>query len=240
MTESKQEYESLHAKLEQEIEPRSFVESMYVADIVALIWDIQRLRRCKAGIITNAFNEALQKLLRLHFDFAYPQAEDLAQRWFVDPAAKSEVAKLLRSALLDEFAIEAEAVRASSSDLEVLDRILSAYESRRNKTLRWIEDYRVGFAKTVRESSIGCCRKIASRRLDIAPIKLQPDRGKLAQNRNKPPQRQSQHGSPLLGWQKTRSPQLLSPRLKRKPYVGPLDRKAGRRPGPQVCGKDKK
>ena len=153
MTESKQDYEALQAKLEQEIEPRNFVEAMYVADIVALIWDIQRLRRCKTGIITNAFNEALQTLLRLHFAFNYTQARDLAQRWFVDPAAKSQVAELLRSAHLDESAIEAEAVRASSSDLEVLDRMSSAYESRRNKALRGIEDYRVGFAKTVRESS---------------------------------------------------------------------------------------
>jgi hypothetical protein len=153
MTESKQDYEALQARLEQEIGPRSFVESMYVADILALVWDIQRLRRCKTGIITNAFNEALQTLLRLHFGFDFTQARDLAQRWLVEPAAKSEVAKLLRSAHLDEFAIEAEAVRASASDLEALDRMLSAYESRRNKALRGIEDYRVGFAKTVRESS---------------------------------------------------------------------------------------
>jgi hypothetical protein len=67
--------------------------------------------------------------------------------------AKKEVAELLRRVRLDEFAIEAEAVRLSSSDLEILDRMLSALESRRNKAFRSIEDYRVGFAKTVRGSS---------------------------------------------------------------------------------------
>ena len=153
MTESKQEYETLHAKLEQEIGPRNVVEFMYVSDIVALTWDIQRLRRCKAGIITNAFGKALEKLLVSYFKINWPSSENLARKWFVDPAAKQEVADLLRKASLDESAIEAEAVRASSSDLEVLDRMLSAYESRRNKALRGIEDYRVGFAKTVRESS---------------------------------------------------------------------------------------
>lgn len=153
VTESKQEYEALHAKLEQEIGPRSFVESIYVDDIVALTWEVQRLRRCKAGIITNAFSKALQKLLNSYFSIKWSSAEDLARRWFVDSAAKQEVADLLRKASLDESAIEAEAVRSSSSDLEVLDRMLSAYESRRNKALRGIEDYRVGFAKTVRESS---------------------------------------------------------------------------------------
>ena len=62
------------------------------------------------------------------------------------------MAELLRKARLDESVIEAEAVRLSSANLEVLDRMLSACESRRNKALRAIEDYRVGFAKIVRKS----------------------------------------------------------------------------------------
>ena len=152
MTESKQDYQALQASLEHEIMPRSFVESMYVADIAALTWEILRLRRCKSGIINNAFDKALQNLLRSYFDFDYIAAQDLARRWFADPTAK-EVAELLRRVRLDEFAIEAEAVRLSSSALELIDRMLSAYESRRNKALRSIEVYRVGFAKTVRESS---------------------------------------------------------------------------------------
>jgi hypothetical protein len=154
MTESKEDYQVLQVSLEREILPRNFVESMYVADIAALTWDILRLRRCKAGIINNAFNEALQNLLRPLFSmFDADAADNLARRWFTDPKAKKGSAQLLRKVCLDEFAIEAEAVRMSSSDLELLDRMLSAYESRRNKALRGIDDYRVGFAKQVRDSS---------------------------------------------------------------------------------------
>jgi hypothetical protein len=154
MTESKEDYQDLQTSLEHEIMPRSFVESIYVADIAALTWDILRLRRCKAGIINAAFDKALQNLLEPLFSvFDSSAAENLARRWFTDSKAKKEVAELLRKVRLDEFAIEAEAVRLSSSDLEALDRMLSAYESRRNKALRGIEDYRVGFAKTVRASS---------------------------------------------------------------------------------------
>ena len=40
MTESKEDYEALQASLEREIMSRSFVESMYVADIVVLTWEI--------------------------------------------------------------------------------------------------------------------------------------------------------------------------------------------------------
>jgi hypothetical protein len=154
MTESKQEYEALQANLEHEIMPRNFVESIYVADIAALTWDILRLRRCKVGIVNAVFDNALRNLLRPLFGiYDSAAADDLARRWFTDSAAKKEVAELLQKVRLDEFAIEAEAVRIVSSDLDLLDRMLSAYESRRNKVLRGIEDYRVGFAKTVRGSA---------------------------------------------------------------------------------------
>jgi hypothetical protein len=154
LTESKDDFEALQASLEREIMPRSFVESIYVADIAALCWEILRLRRCKAGIINNAFRDAIENLLRPHFSvFESEAVRDLARRWFTDPDAKKEVAALLGQVRSDEFAIEAEAVRLSSSDLEPLDKILSAYESRRNKALRSIDDYRVGFARQVRDGS---------------------------------------------------------------------------------------
>jgi hypothetical protein len=108
MTESKQDYQALQASLEHEIMPRSFVESMYVADIAALTWEILRLRRCKSGIINNAFEKALQNLLRPRFSIYNSEpADDLARRWFTDPVAKKEVAELLRRVRLDEFAVEA-------------------------------------------------------------------------------------------------------------------------------------
>jgi hypothetical protein len=60
-----------------------------------------------------------------------------------------------RNFRLDEFAIEAEAIRSVFSELEVLDRMLTLQEPRRNKALRSIADYRDGFAKQVREVSNG-------------------------------------------------------------------------------------
>ena len=54
---------------------------------------------------------------------------------------------------LDELAIEAEAIRSVFSELEMLDRMLTLQESRRNKALRSIADYRDGLARQVREVS---------------------------------------------------------------------------------------
>jgi hypothetical protein len=57
LTESKDDYEALQASLEHEIMPRNFVESIYVADIAALSWEILRLRRARAGIINANFEK---------------------------------------------------------------------------------------------------------------------------------------------------------------------------------------
>jgi hypothetical protein len=73
--------------------------------------------------------------------------------WFSKPKARKEVLQLLSRFRLDEFAIEAEAIRSVFSELEVLDRMLTLQESRRNKALRSIADYRDGFAKQLREVS---------------------------------------------------------------------------------------
>ena len=81
------------------------------------------------------------------------KAESLAHAWFSDPAGKKEVAQLLKDFQLDETAIEAEAIRSLTDKLEQLDRLLASLESRRNKALRCIAEYRGGLARQLRESS---------------------------------------------------------------------------------------
>ena len=79
--------------------------------------------------------------------------EAIVRDWFSKPEARKEVLEMLAEFQLDEFAIEAEAIRSVFSELEVLDRRLTLLEPRRDKALRSIADYRGGFAKQVREVS---------------------------------------------------------------------------------------
>ena len=81
------------------------------------------------------------------------EAEALAQAWFTDQEAKKRVSELLSRVELDESAIEAEAIRRSSSDLELLDRMLTSLESRRNKALGCVAEYRASLAHQLRESA---------------------------------------------------------------------------------------
>jgi hypothetical protein len=159
MTESAEDFAALNAALTNEIKPRGIVERIYVADIAVLVLDISRLRRCRVGIVNTAFKDALSETVyRLagEPDMGTPEREwvdAVSLDWFSKPKAKKEVLKLLKEFQLDESAIEAEAIRSKISELEALDRMLTLAESRRNKALRSIADYRDGFAKQLREVS---------------------------------------------------------------------------------------
>jgi hypothetical protein len=159
ITESAEDFAALAAALTQEIKPRGIVERIYVDDIAAVVWEIRRLRRCKIVIVNTAFKDALSEIVyRLAGEPELGTAkrewvDNVCRDWFSKSEARKEVSKLLEEFHLDESAIEAEAIRSEFQDLETLDRMLTLQESRLNKALRSIADYRDSFAKQVREVS---------------------------------------------------------------------------------------
>jgi hypothetical protein len=156
ITETAHDFERIRDSLNEEIMPRGIVERMYVADIAFLTWEILRFRRCRAALINLKFHDALKKLLRGLSDIGsetYVAANDLSHDWFTDPDARKEVLQILEQFHLDESAIEAEAIRESAEDLELLDRLLASLETRRNKALRCIAEYRGSLAKDLCASS---------------------------------------------------------------------------------------
>jgi hypothetical protein len=161
ITESVDEFASLRKGLKSEIKPEGVIEQMYVDDFATLIWEILRLRRYKTVIINSSRRAALQGILEQllcarDYEHSYKKdidAEELARSWFDNKNAQARVAKLLRKFQMDEGAIEAEAFRLQGEDLERLDRILTALESRRDKVLRCIADYRQSLAKQIKQST---------------------------------------------------------------------------------------
>jgi hypothetical protein len=160
ITESADEFDALRDAFEQEIKPRGIIEHMYVHDISSIVWEILRLRRCKVVIINSAFRSALEhllvQLLKQPGQYEYEvedEVQTLAQSWFTDQEAKKQVSEILSRFDLDESAIEAEAIRKSSADLELLDRMLASLETRRNKALGCVAEYRASLAQQLRESA---------------------------------------------------------------------------------------
>src|SRR5262245_38993674 len=111
ITESPDEFDALHDAFEREIKPKGIIEQMYVHDICSIVWEILRLRRCKAVIINSAFCRALEDLLvqlrqpgQKDFE-ARDGARELAHAWFTDKAAKRRGLETLSRFNLDESAI---------------------------------------------------------------------------------------------------------------------------------------
>ena len=159
ITESPDEFAALLAALQQEIKPNGIIEQIYLDDLAAIVWEIQRLRRYRTGIVNNAFRAALQKLLNhllLTPDMSRikneARASALADDWFTSQRGKKEVLAILRRFDLDESAIEAEAIRLSWSYLELVDKMQMSLRSRLDKALVSVAAYRDGFAKLVPQS----------------------------------------------------------------------------------------
>src|SRR5215216_4215946 len=116
-----------------EIMPRGIVEDMYVSDLACLVWEMLRLRRCKTALINVAFSDAVAALFEMvtkapgvEIDFvARERAQAIATAWFIKEQNRTKILQTLEQKFeLDESAVEAEAIRRSARDLEVLDRML--------------------------------------------------------------------------------------------------------------------
>jgi hypothetical protein len=158
LTESADEFARLHHALKHEIKPQGAVMNFSVNDVAELMWEIRRYRRAKTTLINSGFRRALKNLLQQvcrgpgEAGFQIEALiERLAHQWFADDGrAKEQVLEKLAHFKLDEFAIEAEAMRIVASDLEKLDRLLASLEWRLTKALRLIAEFHGGFGRHLR------------------------------------------------------------------------------------------
>ena len=160
MNESADDLDRVRETLNNEIKPRGMVEHLYLLDIAELTLEILRLRRWKMAILNKNFVPALEtvftQLLQqsgYNYGEASATAKDIAHRWFTNKQMKKFGARLLRQCRLDKSAIEAEAFRKSTDEIELIDKLLASAESRRNKIIREIAAYRNGLAPQLEKSA---------------------------------------------------------------------------------------
>ncbi len=181
-SECEHEFDELLHALSGEIQPRGIVENLYVEEIAGIIWEILRLRRCKVTIMNMSFEKVLHHLISLHLKMRRPAKEEesktadgllleiwrpptkseierskkinrLVRGWFTSDEGKQKVLSILRRSHLDESVIDAEVIRASFSDLQLLEKLLISLEARRDRSLRRMMEYRESFADRVRTST---------------------------------------------------------------------------------------
>jgi hypothetical protein len=149
ITESQEEFSRIREDLYQEINPVGIIEQMYVDEIADLVWQILRLKRCKAGVTNLAFHEASARILGQLMD----AGPDVARDWISDPEIAKQVETGLATYKLDGSVIIAEAIKKSSYELERIETLLASLETRRDRALLRIAQYRGELGAVLRKAS---------------------------------------------------------------------------------------
>jgi hypothetical protein len=166
-TESPREFDALCQAVKEETSPTGIIEQIYVADFCHSLWEMYRFRRCKVAIINARFTASLTKLLE--HCLAGPaedafekreKAQDLAARWLFDEDAREEIAEILGRFKLDESSVEADAIRKLCAELELLDRMQTLGEVRRNKALEGLAIYRRTLAPQLRQGTVHSLERV--------------------------------------------------------------------------------
>ena len=63
ITESDEEFKPIRQALYEELGPVGIIEQMYVDEFADIVWEILRLKRCKAGVTNLKFHDESARLL---------------------------------------------------------------------------------------------------------------------------------------------------------------------------------
>jgi len=135
-------YDERLARIARALKPADIFEEIWARDIAELDWQVSRLRRLQASLMTATAYEGLQKVLEPLLE-PYPQQVDLARAWAArDKAAIKRVDELLASAGLTMNAVMAHTFCTYLNELERIERMIASAEARRDAILREVELHR--------------------------------------------------------------------------------------------------
>ena len=134
-------YDDYLAKLSAAMKPKDFLEEMRVQDIVDLTWEIQRMRRSKASLLTLHLSNGLRQVLMMVMDET--EAVKLADLWEEgDQTAIGRVDKIFASTGLTMETVRSWTLLAHIDAVERIDRMTMNAEARRSAALREIGRHR--------------------------------------------------------------------------------------------------
>ncbi len=154
--EDEAEYDELLIRVTAAIRPCGIIESMWVKDVVDLMWEAQRLRRLKAELLKQAGRRALEEFLRsqpsagLINGIQYSIPSLVASYAAGAKEAVTEVERILAQNGLDADTLMARALTNKLDEVERLERMLAGIDARRNRVLGEIERRRETLARQTR------------------------------------------------------------------------------------------
>jgi hypothetical protein len=143
-------YDVLLARMTDTVRPADILEEIWLRDVVDLVWEVLRLRRLKAGLLTATAHEGMAQVLRPLTSDSFETAQKWAAR---EAAAVARVERLLADAGLGMDAVMGRTLALRIREVERIDVMTTAAEARRNAALHEIERHRHGFAQVLRRAA---------------------------------------------------------------------------------------
>jgi hypothetical protein len=135
-------YDERLARIAGAMKPEDVFVELWARDIADLDWEVSRLRRLQASLMTAAAYEGLQKILEPLLE-SYPDQVHLARAWAArDKAAIKRVDELLASAGLTMDAVKAQTFCTYLDEFERIARMIASAEARRDAILHEVELHR--------------------------------------------------------------------------------------------------
>ena len=142
-------YDELLARVCETLQPSDVLEHIWVRDIVDLVWEVYRLRRLKADLMSAAAHEGMTQLLRPLLDYPGDAARGWARR---DESSVQRVEATLAAAGLTMDHIAAATFAVRIGDFERIERMTASAEGRRNSALHELDLHRASFALRLRRA----------------------------------------------------------------------------------------
>ncbi len=143
-------YDELLARISGALQPADILEDIWIRDVVDLVWDVFRLRRLKANLMTaRAADGVTNALERLNAG----SSTEVARQWAArDEAAVKTVEAALASAGLTMAGVGARSLSVWLGEFERLERLITSAEGRRHAALRELDRHRATLAQTLRRA----------------------------------------------------------------------------------------
>jgi hypothetical protein len=150
--EDQAQYEAMRDRVSAAVEPRDFLEEIWVNDVVNLVWETQRLRRLRGALLQAAAPEGLHHILQ------WVVGKNCDEKWVVGwaarkPDAVAAVEGTLAKAGLTRDSVTAQTLALKIDELERIDRMVAGAEARRNVALREIDRHRATLGAALRHAA---------------------------------------------------------------------------------------
>jgi len=144
-------YYKLLSRVSSFVKPRDILEQIWVQDLVDITWEVFRLRRLKASLMTANAYKGLKEVLVPLVD--WPEPDDLFKAWAArKPEAIEAVTKLLASVGLTIDAVTAQTLAVMLNEIERIDRMIATAEARWAAIIREIDRHRETLSPKLRQA----------------------------------------------------------------------------------------